>query len=52
MFRPGSFSFDTRGPNTISLALIGTIDSTTDRETGFLAEVMNRVRVMLDSQNK
>jgi len=52
MFRPGSFSFDTRGPNTISLALIGTIDSTTDRETGFLSEVMNRVRVMLESQNK
>jgi 1-acyl-sn-glycerol-3-phosphate acyltransferase len=52
MFRPGSFSFDTRGPNTISLALIGTIDSTTDRETGFLAEVMDRVNMMLESQNK
>jgi 1-acyl-sn-glycerol-3-phosphate acyltransferase len=52
MFRPGSFSFDTRGPNTISLALIGTIDSTTDRETGFLSEVMDRVHAMLESQNK
>jgi len=52
MFRPGSFSFDTRGPNTISLALIGTIDSTTDREPGFLSEVMNRVHAMLESQNK
>jgi len=52
MFRPGSFSFDTRGPNTISLALIGTIDSATDRETGFLSEVMDRVHVMLESQNK
>jgi 1-acyl-sn-glycerol-3-phosphate acyltransferase len=52
MFRPGSFSFDTRGPNTISLALIGTIDSTTDRETVLLREVMERVHVMLESQNK
>lgn len=52
MFRPGSFAFGTRGPNTISLALIGTIDSTTDREAGFLSEVMNRVQVMLESQNK
>ena len=52
MFRPGSFSFDTRGPNTISLALIGTIDSATDRETGFLSQVMDRVHAMLESQNK
>jgi 1-acyl-sn-glycerol-3-phosphate acyltransferase len=52
MFRPGSFSFDTRGPNTISLALIGTIDATTDREAGFLSEVMDRVHAMLESQNK
>jgi 1-acyl-sn-glycerol-3-phosphate acyltransferase len=52
MFRPGSFSFDTRGPNTISLALIGTIDSATNRETGFLSEVMDRVHAMLESQNK
>jgi hypothetical protein len=52
MFRPGSFSFDTRGPNTISLTLIGTIDSATDRETGFLSQVMGRVRAMLESQNK
>jgi 1-acyl-sn-glycerol-3-phosphate acyltransferase len=52
MFRPGSFSFDTRGPNTISLTLIGTIDSATDRETGFLSEVMDRVHAMLESQNK
>ena len=52
MFRPGSFSFDTRGPNTISLALIGTIDSTTDRETGLLSEVMERVHALLESQNK
>lgn len=52
MFRPGSFAFDTRGPNTISLALLGTIDSTTGRETGSLSEMMNRVHVMLESQNK
>lgn len=52
MFRPGSFCFDTRGPNTISLALIGTIDSATNRKTGFLSEVMDRVHAMLESQNK
>jgi 1-acyl-sn-glycerol-3-phosphate acyltransferase len=52
MFRPGSFSFDTRGPNTISLALIGTIDSATDREIGFLSEVMDRVHAMFESQNE
>ena len=52
MFRPGSFSFDTCGPNTISLVLLGTIDSTKGRETGSLSEMMNRVHVMLESQNK
>ena len=52
MFRPGSFSFNTRGPNTISLELIGTIDVAAECATGSLSQAMDRVREMLESKNK
>jgi 1-acyl-sn-glycerol-3-phosphate acyltransferase len=51
MFRRGSFSFDTRGPNTISLELIGSIDAAAECATGALSHVMARVREMLELKN-
>jgi 1-acyl-sn-glycerol-3-phosphate acyltransferase len=48
MFRRGSFSFDTRGPNTIRLELIGSVDAA----DGDLPQVMGRVRAMLESNNE
>ncbi len=50
MFRPGSFSFDTRGPHTISLALIGSFDAAAEPHAGSLPAVMERVRALLASQ--
>lgn len=52
MFRRGSFSFDRRGPNTIRLELVGSVDATTGGEAGDLPQVMGRVRAMLESNNK
>lgn len=51
MFRPGSFSFDTRGPNIISLDLIGSIDAAEVSEAKGLKEVMAQVRSMLETEN-
>ena len=52
MFRRGSFSFDTRGPNTIRLERIGSIDSAAAAgETGSLSHVMATVREMLELKN-
>ena len=51
MFRRGSFSFDTRGPNTIRLELIGSIDAAAECETGALSRVMAKVREMLELKN-
>lgn len=44
MFRPGTFVFDTRGPNTIRVQLVGTIDPSADRSP---ADLMERARTML-----
>jgi 1-acyl-sn-glycerol-3-phosphate acyltransferase len=51
MFRRGSFSFDTRGPNTVRLELVGSVDATAGGEAGDLPQVMGRVRAMLESNN-
>jgi 1-acyl-sn-glycerol-3-phosphate acyltransferase len=51
MFRRGSFSFDTRGPNTIRLERVGRIDAAAACETGTLSDVMARVREMLEIRN-
>jgi len=51
MFRRGSFAFDTRGPNTIRLERIGSIDAAAACETGALSRVMDKVREMLESKN-
>jgi hypothetical protein len=51
MFRRGSFSFNTRGPNTISLELIGTIDVAAECATGSLPQAMDKVRDMLELKN-
>ena len=51
MFRRGSFSFDTRGPNTIRLERIGSIDAAAECETGSLSHVMAQVREMLELKN-
>jgi 1-acyl-sn-glycerol-3-phosphate acyltransferase len=50
MFRRGSFSFDTRGPNRISLGLIGEVAVDAADGKGGLTQAMERVRVMLKSQ--
>lgn len=52
MFRHGSFKFQTRGPNTISLELIGGVDSAPDGENGSLSRVMDKVRSLLESRNE
>jgi 1-acyl-sn-glycerol-3-phosphate acyltransferase len=52
MFRRGSFSFDTRGPNTIRLKLVGSVDAAADGGKEPLPQVMDRVRAMLESKNK
>jgi 1-acyl-sn-glycerol-3-phosphate acyltransferase len=51
MFRRGSFSFDTRGPNLIRLELIGRIDEAEAGEATSLAGVMDKVRRMLEFRN-
>jgi hypothetical protein len=51
MFRRGSFSFDTRGPNTIRLERIGRIDAAAECETGSLSRVISKVRGMLELKN-
>ena len=51
VFRRGSFSFDTRGPNTVRLELLGSVNASADDETGALPQVMGRVRAMLESKN-
>jgi 1-acyl-sn-glycerol-3-phosphate acyltransferase len=51
MFRRGSFSFDTRGPNVIRLDLIGSIDAAVACETSSLPHVIDQVRGMLESKN-
>jgi 1-acyl-sn-glycerol-3-phosphate acyltransferase len=51
MFRRGSFSFDTRGPNTIRLERIGSIDAAAECETGSLSRVISKVREMLELKN-
>jgi 1-acyl-sn-glycerol-3-phosphate acyltransferase len=50
MFRRGSFSFDTRGPNTIRLELLGEVAVDAGGEKGDLAQAMDRVRAMLEAQ--
>jgi 1-acyl-sn-glycerol-3-phosphate acyltransferase len=52
MFRTGSFSFDTRGPNTIHLELLGSVDAAADGDEEPLKQVMGRVAAMLESQNQ
>jgi 1-acyl-sn-glycerol-3-phosphate acyltransferase len=49
MFRRGSFSFDTRGPNVISLKLVGQVDAADVSGAGALSDVMTQVRDMLES---
>jgi len=44
MFRPGSFAFDTRGPNTVHVELVGTLEPSAHAST---AAVMEAVRAML-----
>jgi 1-acyl-sn-glycerol-3-phosphate acyltransferase len=51
MFRRGSFSFNTRGPNTIRLERIGCIDAAAACETGSLSHGMAQVREMLELKN-
>jgi 1-acyl-sn-glycerol-3-phosphate acyltransferase len=51
MFRRGSFSFDTRGPNTIRLELIGEVEVDPGGEKRGLSQAMDRVRAMLESRN-
>lgn len=51
MFRRGSFSFETRGPNLIRLELIGRIDAAETSETSSLSNVMAKVRRMLELKN-
>jgi 1-acyl-sn-glycerol-3-phosphate acyltransferase len=51
MFRRGSFSFDTRGPNVIRLELIGTIDAAAECEASSLPHVIAKVREMLELKN-
>jgi 1-acyl-sn-glycerol-3-phosphate acyltransferase len=51
MFRRGSFSFDTRGPNVIRLDLIGSIDAAAECETSSLSHVITQVREMLELKN-
>lgn len=46
MFRPGSFSFDTRGPNTIRLELLGEVAAGDADGSRTLPEAMERVREM------
>lgn len=48
MFRRGSFSFDTRGPNVIHLDLIGRIDAAEVGDAESWSGVMTRVRGMLE----
>jgi 1-acyl-sn-glycerol-3-phosphate acyltransferase len=50
MFRPDSFAFNARGPNAIRLELIGSIDAFAEDRNAPLSQVMDRVRVMLESQ--
>jgi 1-acyl-sn-glycerol-3-phosphate acyltransferase len=52
MFRQGSFSFNTRGPNTISLEVIGGVDSAQDGEKASLSRVIDEVRSLLVSRNE
>ncbi|MFO7707871.1 MAG: lysophospholipid acyltransferase family protein [Desulfobacterales bacterium] len=52
MFRRGSFSFDTRGPNTIRLELLGEVDPAAGEGRASLGPVMERVRAMLESKNE
>jgi hypothetical protein len=52
MFRQGSFSFHTRGPNAISLEMVGSVDSTPDGEKASLPQVMDQVRSMLQSRSE
>jgi 1-acyl-sn-glycerol-3-phosphate acyltransferase len=51
MFRRGSFSFDTRGPNVISLELAGRIGAAEVRKADSLSSVMDRVREMIEIKN-
>lgn len=51
MFRPGSFLFDSRGPNVIRLELIGSIDAAAACETRSLSGVMAQVRAMLEAKH-
>jgi 1-acyl-sn-glycerol-3-phosphate acyltransferase len=46
MFRRGSFSFDTRGPNTIRLELLGSVDAAADGGREPLLQVLGRVKSM------
>jgi 1-acyl-sn-glycerol-3-phosphate acyltransferase len=52
MFRHGSFLFQTRGPNTISLERVGAVDWEPDGEKGSLSQVMDKVRSLLESRNE
>jgi 1-acyl-sn-glycerol-3-phosphate acyltransferase len=51
MFRAGSFSFDSRGPNTIRLELVGTVDMRAADPNEPLTQVMARVRELLEKHN-
>jgi 1-acyl-sn-glycerol-3-phosphate acyltransferase len=50
MFRRGSFSFDTRGPNTIRLELAGEVAAAAGGDKSALRSAMDRVREMLEAQ--
>lgn len=50
MFRRGSFSFDTRGPNRISLGLIGEVAVDAAGGKGALTQAMESVRAMLEGE--
>ncbi len=50
MFRRGRFAFDTRGPNTIRLELLGEVDAAgADGKRG-MVRAMDRVRELLESR--
>ena len=51
MFQRGRFAFDTRGPNTIRLELLGEVDTAggADGKRG-MVRAMDRVRELLESR--
>jgi len=52
MFQPGYFRFETHGPNTITVALAGSIDAALWTETASLADITARVQMMLETNSR